>query len=376
MPNDLSERLREAEARGRSPQITAHHRIDGPGATLDMREFQQGLWSAPAWPDDPYADDKAAWSANLPRTVCLTIDTGTRVVARPFESGRLSVRSEEYGTEVTGHAGRISSQKAHWLIKAMDAFGLSGVAFDLESLRPGLLSAGLGGSATAMTAVCLLANRLAGDPMDGYQIVALAARLENDLGNSLTGTQEQSNVVWGGVRDYVWLPWGMPGGSRQGLGTSVQFEIASPADYEHITEHVMIVHTGKTRFSSTVNREWVQTLASDEAFPALLGLPGWAYEYREGIRTGDWPRVVESLRGFKAIRETLVPSYMAGAGELGALAAGAGAESFPLGAGGGGSCMVASADPGALERGRQALPGELREIDFRLLPRGHDFEHC
>ena len=23
-----------------------------------------------------------------------------------------------------------------------------------------------------------------------------------------TGTQEQSNVVWGGVRDYVWLPWG------------------------------------------------------------------------------------------------------------------------------------------------------------------------
>ena len=106
-----------------------------------------------------------------------------------------------------------------------------------------------------MTAVCLLANRLVGDPMDGHQIVALAARLENDLGNSLTGTQEQSNVVWGGVRDYVWLPWGRPGGSRQGLGTSVQFQIASPEDYEHITEHMMLVHTGTTRFSSTVNRE-------------------------------------------------------------------------------------------------------------------------
>ena len=341
-----------------------------------MREFQQGLWSAPQWPDDPYADEASAWSANLPRTVCLTIDTGTRVVARPFEPGRLCVRSVEYGREVTGHAGRISSQKAHWLIKALDAFGLCGVAFDLESLRPGLLSAGLGGSATAMTTVCLLANRLAGDPMDGYQIVALAARLENDLGNSLTGTQEQSNVVWGGARDYVWLPWGMPGGVRQGLGTSIQFEIVPPDAYESVLEHVMIVHTGKTRFSATVNQAWVDTLGSDEAFPRLTELPGWAYEYREGLRTADWPRVVDGLRGFRAIREALVPSYMAGAEQLAAMSTEAAAEAFPLGAGGGGSCLVASTDPSNLDRVRDALPGGLHEIPFKLKAHGHRFEHC
>ena len=376
MSMDVLERLRAAEAADEAPAVVAHHRIDGPGATLDMREFQQALWSAPDWPRDPSADESAEWTQRLPRTVCLTIDTGTRVVARPFESGRLCVRSAEHATEVCGDAGLIAAHKDNWLLKALDAFGLSGAAFELESLRTGLLSAGLGGSATAMTAVCLLANRLAGDPMDGYQVVALAARLENDLGNSLTGTQEQSNVVWGGVRDYVWLPWGMPGEPRQGLGTSLRYELLGPGAYEDVRAHMMIVHTGMTRFSAGVNQEWADTLQREHAFPALTRLPGWAYEYREGLRTADWPRVSGSLRGFREIRERLIPAYMAGADELADFVREAGGEAFPLGAGGGGSCLVAAADPAVLSTVRQGLPAGLREIEFDLLERGHRFEHC
>ena len=153
MTTDLSHRLGDAEAKGKPPTIIAHHRIDGPGSTLDMREFQQGLWSTPEWPDDPEADDAAAWSAQLPRTICLTIDTGTRVEARPFEPGKICIRSIEHSTETVGVAGRIVANKDNWLLKGADAFGLSGVTFELHSLRPGLISSGLGGSATAMTAV-------------------------------------------------------------------------------------------------------------------------------------------------------------------------------------------------------------------------------
>ena len=376
MSIDLSGRLRVAEAADESPAVVAQHRIDGPGATLDMREFQQALWSAPDWPEDPYEDPSAAWTQQLPRTVCLTIDTGTRVLARPFEPGRLCIRSAEHGSEVVGHAGLIAAHRDNWLLKALDAFGLSGVAFEMESLRPGLLSAGLGGSATAMTAVCLLANRLAGDPMDGYQVVALAARLENDLGNSLTGTQEQSNVVWGGVRDYVWLPWGVPGEPRQGLGTSLQYELLGPEVYEDVRAHMMIVHTGTTRFSADVNQEWVNTLQREDAFPELKHLPGWAYEYREGLRTADWVRVGASLRGFREIRERLIPAYMAGAEALAEFVRLAGGEAFPLGAGGGGSCLVVAPDPAVLSIVREGLAEGLREIEFELLERGHRFEHC
>ena len=271
---DLRARLQAAQEKGERPTIIARHRIDGPGSTLDMREFQQGLWRPPVWPDDPHSDPTAAWSAALPRTICLTIDTGTRVEAHPYESDMIAIRSSEYGTEVVARAGQVAPTQQNWLVKAADAFGVSGVAFHLHSLRPGLLSAGLGGSATAMTAVCLLANRLAGDPMDGPQIVALASRLEQDLGTSLTGTQEQSNVVWGGVVDYVWLPWGIPGQPRQGLGTSQRYELVPPDEYETLEERMAVFHTGKTRFSSTVNQTWCGMLRDEESFPRLTELPG------------------------------------------------------------------------------------------------------
>ena len=375
MTLDLSESLRRAAERGQSPAIIAHHRIDGPGATLDMREFQQGLWAAPEWPDDPTADPAAAWTSRLPRTICLTIDSGTGVEAHPHERGRICIRSTDYGTETTGAAGRIAATAENWLLKAVDAFGLSGVAFELAGLRPGLLSAGLGGSATAMTAVCLLANRLAGDPMDGHQIVTLASRLENDLGNSLTGTQEQWNVVRGGVIDYVWLPWGMPGAPRQGLGTSVQYELVHADAYEDLESRMALFHTGKTRYSSTINQRWADMLRDEGAFPRLTELPGITYEYREGLRLADWERVLASLRDFRRIRAELIPEFIAGAEGLVDVAAEHGAEAFPLGAGGGGSCVVFAADPGALERVRRAA-GDVDEIPFRLLDRGHELVNC
>jgi hypothetical protein len=139
---------------------------------------------------------------------------------------------------------------------------------------------------------------------------------------------------------------------------------------------MMIVHTGKTRFSATVNQEWADTLRRDDAFPALTRLPGWTYEYREGLRTGDWARVCESLSGFREIREGLVPAYMAGAEALADFVRVAGGESFPLGAGGGGSCLVVAADAAVLAAVRAGLPSSLREIEFDLLERGHRFEHC
>ena len=373
---DLRAGLQAAQEKGELPTIIARHRIDGPGSTLDMREFQQGLWRPPIWPDDPHSDPTAAWSAALPRTICLTIDTGSRVEAHPYETGMIAVRSSEYGTEVAARAGQVAATQQNWLVKAADAFGVSGVAFHLHSLRPGLLSAGLGGSATAMTAVCLLANRLAGDPMDGPQIVALASRLEQDLGTSLTGTQEQSNVVWGGVVDYVWLPWGIPGQPRQGLGTSVRYELVPPDEYQALEERMAVFHTGKTRFSSTVNQTWCGMLRDEESFPRLTELPGYAYEYREGLRLGDWERVLESIRGFRQVRVDLVPPYMAGAEALGEHAAALGAEAFPMGAGGGGSVLVFAPDREVLDTLRPKLTGMCDEIPFRLMPKGHEFVNC
>lgn len=205
---ELHETLRAAKARNALPAVTAYNRIDGPGSSLDLREFQQTFWSLPKIPKNPEADPVAAWTRQLPRTVGITINVGTRVEARPFKPGFIAARSYDFKWRVSGQPGLIPATKQNWLLKIMDLFGLSGVESALRNTHPGLASSGLGGSATATTAVCLLANELAGRPFGPTQLVALASRMEQDLGVSITGTREQSNVVFGGVTDHVWFPWG------------------------------------------------------------------------------------------------------------------------------------------------------------------------
>ena len=64
---------------GKTPTIKAYNRIDGPGSSLDLREFQQAFWTLPNRPDP--GDKAGNWTQSLPRTVAMTIDVGTRVIA-------------------------------------------------------------------------------------------------------------------------------------------------------------------------------------------------------------------------------------------------------------------------------------------------------
>jgi hypothetical protein len=94
------------------------------------------------------------------------------------------------------------------------------------------------------------------------QLVALASRMEQDLGVSITGTQEQSNVVFGGVTDYVWFPWGLPGRAESGYGRSLRYELIPEKDYPELEQRMAIFHTGHTRASTDVNAVWTKKLAS------------------------------------------------------------------------------------------------------------------
>ncbi len=95
--------------------------------------------------------------------------------------------------------------------------------------------------------MCLLANELLGRPFDAIQLVALASRMEQDLAVSITGTQEQSNLVFGGVTDYVWFPWGLPGRAESGCGCSLRYELIPENDYPELEQRMAIFHTGHTR---------------------------------------------------------------------------------------------------------------------------------
>ena len=368
----LFKKLKKAEEQHVVPSVVAYNRIDGPGSSLDIREFQQALWRKTDVTAFLDADPDASWAKGLPRTVGITIDTGTRVKAYPLEGDRIGVRSVDYDEEITAMPGEVPLGKEYWLMKLIDVFGLSGVMFVIKNLRPGLLSAGLGGSATVATAVCILANELAGRPFGDCQLISMASRMETDLGISITGTQEQSNVVYGGVMDYVWFPWGIPGKSDSGYGSSVRYELLSQEYYKELEARMAIFHSGVSRDSADTNAVWMKALATAEGLRAHIRKAEIAYEYREGLRLMDWDRVKVAIGDYRHARTELCPQYMHGAREITERVEANGGTTFPLGAGGGGGVMVFHPDPEESLAIRGDLKGDYREVEFRL--RGKGFE--
>ncbi len=375
MSNDLQRLLEKARDRERLPAVMAYNRIDGPGSSLDLREFQQSLWMMPTMPKDPKADPTMTWTRGLPRTVGITIDTGTIIRAEPLDGGRIGVRSVEYGTEVVSVPGSVVPTKGNWLLKIVELFGLRGVVFILHNSRPGIQSSGLGGSATATTGLCILANELAGRPLTDVQLISMASRIEQDFGVSITGTQEQSNVVYGGVRDYVWFPWGIPGNADSSFGTSIRRRLMDPAAYDELEQRMAIFHSGKTRASTDVNAEWMRALTLPEGYIEHRKKLDIAYRFCEALRLQRWGDVMDSIDEYRQVRAAICPAYLDCAKEIQGFANARRCASFPLGAGGGGGVLVFAPEPVSLQSLRREIGTIYREIPFRIKERGHDLLH-
>ena len=369
MSIQLHDSLKIMEKEKALPEVIAYHRIDGPGSSLDLSEFQQAFWKLPNIRED---DQTGKWTCDLPRTVGITIDTGTRIQAQPLDPDLIAVKSVEYGTGVIASPGEVIPVKENWLLKILEIFNLSGVMFVLENLREGLHSSGLGGSSAAATGVCILANELAGRPFSKIQLISLASRIEQNFGISITGTQEQSNVVFGGVTDYVWFPWGIPGRTGTGYGESLRYELIPPRDYHHLEDRMMIFHSGRPRNSSEVNLIWRNALQTKIGYELHFKKMKVAYQFREGLRLQKWGHVLESIEKYRKIRTKLCKEYMDGSIDLLERAKEYNCTAFPLGAGGGGGVFLFSDNPESLEKLREDLQGIYSEIPFKIRSSGHE----
>lgn len=370
----LHDSLRVAKKKKALPKVLAYNRIDGPGSSLDLNEFQQMFWRMP---DIPEKDDPTLkWTQNLPRTVGITIDTGTKIVAHPFDPDLIGVKSVEYDTQVTARPGEVIPVKENWLLKIIEIFNLSGVMFVLKNLREGIHSSGLGGSSTASVGVCILANELAGRPFTKIQLISLASRIEQGLGLSITGTQEQSNVLFGGVTDYVWFPWGRPGHPGTGYGESLRYELVPPEDYGLLEERMAIFHSGHHRQSSEVNLAWMNAILTENGYKLHSQKMKVAYAYREGLRLQKWDNVLESIDKYRKIRTKLCEGYMESSWDLLERAKSYNSTAFPLGAGGGGGVFLFSPNPESLEELRKDIKGIYNEIPFKIRSKGHEINNC
>jgi galactokinase/mevalonate kinase-like predicted kinase len=373
MSIQLHNSLKIAEKEQALPKVIAYNRIDGPGSSLDLSEFQQAFWKLPVINDRDNPARK--WTINLPRTVGITIDTGTKIEAHPFNPDLIGVKSVEYETEVIASPGEVIPIRENWLLKIIEIFDLKGVMFVLKNLREGIQSSGLGGSSTATIGVCILANELAGRPFSKIQLISLASRIEQGFGVSITGTQEQSNVIFGGITDYVWFPWGKPGNPGTGYGESLRFELIPPKDYGLLEERMAIFHSGHPRLSSEVNLTWRNALLTEVGYKLHSKKMKVAYKFREGLRLQKWDHVLESIEEYREIRTKLCEGYMESSMDLLERAKSSNCTAFPLGAGGGGGVLLFSPNPESLEKLREELKDSYSEIPFKIRSKGHEINN-
>lgn len=373
MSVQLHDSLKEAAKEKSLPKVVAYNRIDGPGSSLDLCEFQQAFWRLPQIKHDD--DPRREWTRELPRTVGITIDTGTKIEAHPYDPDLIGVKSVEYKTEVSAKPGSVIPVKENWLLKIIEIFDIKGVMFVLNNLREGIQSSGLGGSSTATIGVCILANELAGRPFSKVQLISMASRIEQGFGVSITGTQEQSNVIFGGVTDYVWFPWGKPGAPGTGYGESLRYELVQPEDYPILEERTAIFHSGHPRLSSEVNLTWRNALLTESGYKLHSEKMKVAYMFREGLRLQNWGRVFESIEEYRRIRTKLCDSYMESSRDILEYAKSCKCTAFPLGAGGGGGVLLFSEDPESLENLKDELTGVYNEIPFKIRSKGHTIEN-
>jgi len=373
MSIQLHDSLKIAEKEKALPKVIAYNRIDGPGSSLDLSEFQQTFWKLPNIQDKDNPARK--WTFNLPRIVGITIDTGTKIEAHPFNPDLIGVKSVEYKTEVIASPGEVIPVKENWLLKIIEIFDIKGVMFILKNLKEDTQSSGLGGSSTATIGVCILANELAGRPFSKIQLISMASRIEQGFGVSITGTQEQSNVIFGGVTDYVWFPWGKPGYPGTGYGESLRFELIPPKDYEHLEGRTAIFHSGHPRLSSEVNLTWRKALLTEVGYNLHSKKMKVAYKFREGLRLQKWDHVLESIEEYRKIRTKLCEGYMESSKDLLERAKSCNCTTFPLGAGGGGGVLLFSPNPESLEKLREDLKGIYSEIPFKIRSKGHEINN-
>ncbi|MBI3032898.1 GHMP kinase [Candidatus Woesearchaeota archaeon] len=373
---NIHEKLVQAKEQNKLPQITVFNRIDGPGSSLDLRLFQETFWKFTPLPKDLTEDPSRIWSASLPRTIGMSINIGTDIIATPIDQGKLGVESLDFGFSFTFDKDAIPPKKEYWLLKLMQAFDLDGVKFTIRNKFPELKSAGLGGSAALTTGVCLLANKLKGNIFSMPQIIGMASLVEEDLGVSITGTQEQSCAVYGGIRDYIWFPWGLPLPGQQSLyGTSLQQELLNPSEYQELREHIDVYFTAE-RHSSDVNSKWVAELKTTNGYLLHKQKCHLAYEFREAIRTKNWKALAQPIEEYRKIRTQLCSYYMSDShNELKAVIQQHNAVCFPMG-GGGGSVLVYAENPQDLKNLRPVLCQKFRYLDFEFIPYGHAFQNA
>src|SRR5947209_2453186 len=249
-------------------------------------------------------------------------------VCETGEGIEIHLADQQYRQRYESLKDLAADPKAALIYRALEHFHLSGVQITTRTDAP--RGSGLGGSpALAITLVRAL-SEMAGNALEGDELIFLVRDLETRLLGVPAGIQDYYPPVYGGLAAIHLEP-----------GAPVRHSIGVPiAD---LASHMLLHYTGVAHFSGTNNWEMYkrQIQGMKKVQKGFAKIAATSIEMEHALETGDWEAAGRALAKEWMTRKALIDGISTPEVEAAIDAAvGAGAWGGKVCGAGGGGCVV------------------------------------
>jgi D-glycero-alpha-D-manno-heptose-7-phosphate kinase len=288
-----------------------------------------------------------------PCTFNAAINLRTHVHLRPFDSGRIHLRSKGFDELVVDAAKAPFDHPMGLMLAVAAYFNADGVAIEIDSASPP--RSALGGSSVAAVAMiwaflkALAANGAPLPPKDG--VARLAHGIEQSVAGVPCGQQDQLSAVYGGVNAWEWTA------DLAEIGYKRR-ELVAAEQCDAFSKSVLVAYCGRPHVSKDINGTWVRQFISGESRELWYGIVHSSRQFVEAIVSGNIADAQAAMNEDTRLRRILTPDVLDEVGiQLVDAAVTCGCGARFTGAGGGG-CVWALAGQGQTGK----LRGEWEEI--------------
>lgn len=239
-----------------------------------------------------------------PTTVNIALELRTSVRLTSYKEGRILIISKGFATEEFSASDLPFDSKLGLVTAIVSHFGVQGLRVEIESSSPP--RSGLGGSGTLAVALIAaldeLMSTLGFRRRSRQEVVWLSHAIENSVGISLTGLQDQAAAVYGGVNQWTWRY------SR--MSSPLQRRVLLPPQRAKALEnHLLVAFTGQEHDSSHINQKWLRDFLSGSR-DAWYEIHVLTNEFASAIGVGDWRTAAELLMRESDLRAEITPEMV------------------------------------------------------------------
>lgn len=271
-----------------------------------------------------------------PTTVNIALELRTKVELLPFEHAYIRITSRGFPSHKFRLADAPLGSPIGLVAAILYHFHVHGVHVRIESESPP--RSGLGGSgALAVCVIAAITEALAdlGYPrLSRVQQICLAQNIEEGLGTSRSGLQDQAAAMFGGVNQWVW-------DYRRLHRPFRRIQLLRAKQCDQLERHILVAFTGSVHRPSGLTQEWLDDFTCGRIRNEWRRICNATVCFADALHAGKWDLAAKYLHEECQIRVRLWPSVLDAIGrQLVQAATGLGCGARFCG-GGGGGCIWA-----------------------------------